>query len=144
MIGTDTTLQKLVDELKSGCDSAARGLRGSGQTRWMLVGSSDAPVSPLDAEQTHSRFDRAELERTFTQIREGKSAGTRQDVALSKAQSDFISAMERDFTARHKTRVRRLAHEALFRQHHGSDRGYLTTGLLYYLQLQLRRVSGGE
>lgn len=144
MIGTDTTLQTLVDELKDGCTKLSTGLRGSDQPRWMLVGSDDPPVSQLDGDATHARFDRSEIERSFTQVREGKDAGTRQDIALLKVQSDFVSALERDFTARHKTRIRRLAHETVFRQHHGSDRGYLTTGLLYYLQLQLQRISGGK
>ena len=143
MKGIIGTLQKRLDELQEDCRLAARGARCLEQPCWFLSrkdGESEKP-GVFDFDGIHELFDRTEAEESYvTAASAASGAGTRQDMALASNQSDILSAMERAYLLRHRTRTRMLAHEANARRHVGSDVGVLKLGIQLYIENQAQRV----
>ena len=134
--------QTLLDEIKADCATIGRGLRNQVQRRWQFSSKIDGAEKPgkFDFDGVHELFDRTEAEENFVQAVETPAEHTRQDLAVAKVQSDIISGMERDFILRHRSRIRRLAHESKGKTHTGSGRGVLQNTLLFYLEAQTQRV----
>lgn len=136
--------QDIISTMKEDCQKFGNGIRSSIQKRWFFSSpkNTDA-VSKFDFKNVHDTlFDRKEAEENYIMALEQPKDHTRQDLAVAKAQSDFLSASERDYTLRHRTRIRRMAHESVARVHTGSSRGSLTSNLEFYLQQQLQRIKG--
>lgn len=127
--------QVLADELTAFCRSF--GESKTDRTRWLL---SDPPIGKSDVAGRHAEFfDRSDLESEYV-LAIGGSRGSKQDMAMAKVQSDFVSAVERDFMQRHRSRIRRLSHETAARSFNGSDLGVIQSGVLFYVQRQSQRV----
>jgi hypothetical protein len=146
--------QERMDELKAQCKLVGQGLRGQDQLPWMLLekaegaAASDKP-GKFDFDGIHDLFDRSEAEEAYVQAITGEGGNDgdgpiKQDLALASNQSDVLSGLERDFLARHRTRIRRLAHEATAKRHGGSVHGMVQSSLLTYVEYQLSRVAGGN
>ena len=145
--------QERLDELKGDCQELAGGLRGIAQPRWMFSGKDGDTVKPgrFDFAGVHALFDRSEAADTYMEAIEESTAAveagedskrTKQELAIAKFQSDYLSGMERDFFMRKRSRVRMLAHEATARKHAGSGAGVFQSCILAYLQTQAQRASG--
>ncbi len=134
--------QQIVSTLKADCDKLGEGMRALVQKRWFFSDpEGTSPVGKFDFAKVHDDlFDRTEAEEHYVEAYEDRENRNRQDMAVAKVQSDQLSGSERDFVLRHRTRIRRAAHEAVSKKHMGSDRGVLTASTEYYLQKQLRRI----
>ena len=154
MTGLTKTFQDRLDEAKSGCAAIARGLRNVVQLKWMFSGSTEESTKPskFDFVGLHEEFSRSEAEENFMKAVEdaGSADGstnkvpTKQDLAINKMQSDFLSGMERDLQMRRRSRIRMLAHETVARNYTGSDAGTIQSGILEYAQRQLQRFDTKE
>lgn len=132
--------QELIDALTEDCTRTGQSLRGLEQLRWVL-GDENKP-GKFEFENLRKLFDRTELEE---QYEKAKQAGTtRQSAALATNLSDIMSGLQRDFAMRQRTRIRRLAHETVYREHIGSSKGYFVAGLLQYVLCQMQRAVGKD
>jgi len=133
--------QARLDEAVECCRNIGSALRGKEQIRWMFsVQDSDGNDKPgkFDLSGIHESFSRLDAEKDYAEAKSPNA--TRQDQAIAKVQSDVLSGMERDFFMRHRPRIRRLAHHACMTAHAGSELGPITSGMMFYLQGQLKRV----
>lgn len=148
MTGVLEVFQKIMDELQKDCAKLGFGIRGKEQILWLLAnnqGGQGPKPGKFDFSAIKKLFDRNEAgEKYIKAISSDKTTKLKQDLALLKNQNDVLAGMERDFEMRHRTRIRRLAHESLAKSHAGSDRGVFNALLLAYLQYQMQRVSAND
>lgn len=141
---SSTKFNKRIQELKTDCKVVAEGMRGQGQLCWMF-GLSEDIVGPFDLDGIHEMFDRSDLEKDYVNAITGvDKTAVKQDLSIATAQSDILSGIERDYLARHRTRIRKLAHESVAKRHSGSVHGMMQAGLLHYLEYQMQRTTAGE
>jgi hypothetical protein len=154
MISIIKKFQDRIDEAGVGCQELAQGLRGLLQLRWMFSrpGTSPKP-GKFDFAGLHDEFDRSEAAANYMEAIEtaaaaaasnSRSGRTRQELAVAKFQSDYLSGMERDMHRRRRSRIRMLAHEATSRNHAGSGLGVLQANVMAYLNTQAQRISGNN
>lgn len=124
--------QTLVDSLIEACSKHADGIKNVDQLGWMLCNIINE-ANPTD--RINTLCDRTEAESLYE-----ADDNTRQDKALAKVQSDLLSAIAREYTARHKSRIRRFAHAAVVRKHAGSEQGVFISNLMQYIQNQIKRA----
>ena len=148
MRGIIEKFQARLDEARADCRTFARGARGLEQPRWFFSRGTDGVERPgkFDFDGVHELFDRTEAEENYMQAIETSgdgsgSGGIKQELALASNQSDVLSGMERDFFMRHRSRIRKLAHETVARRHSGSTKGAMQSALILYLENQLQRVT---
>lgn len=144
MRGVIKNFQERLDEIRDDSKTLARGMRCLEAPHWFFSRSSNGNKKPgkFDFEGVYNLFDRIEAETNYMQAIE--SGGSKQELAIASNQSDILSGMERDYLARHRSRIRMLAHEATARRHNGSDRGVIQSALMMYFENQLQRVSGNN
>lgn len=139
-IGIISKCQERLDKIIEECQAFGLGLRNQQQLLWMMLPQA-TDVSNFDFDKWHEEFDRSEAEEVYVKAATEVGGGTRQDMAIAKFQSDLLAGMERDLGMRKRSRIRRLAHESCAKRHLGSNKGFIQTGYLAYLQTQLQRVS---
>ena len=134
-------LQKRLDDVTNWSQSVSTAPRGTQDGRsWAIdefVAQSDGIpdlTKPTD-EATKAIFSRETLENQYSKAREADSGGKKGDFAFATSQSDMLSGFHRDFTARHKSRIRRIAHETAARAFLGCKSGAIQTSVLSYFQL---------
>jgi hypothetical protein len=134
-------LQRLLDELQKDCANQGDYLKGKVQLHWLLSEIAGAP-GKFEFSKIKELFDRAEAAAQYANAK--NPSGKRQTTAIAKLASDLLSSFERDYRMRHRTRIRRLAHESVAKSHAGSDVGIFVAGLLQYMQYQIQRESAGK
>lgn len=139
----DSVFQKKLDDLKEMSESLMKGLRGEAEPRWGLF---SGDVSGLDWEAIHEEFKREELEKAHKEVykfdkTESEPTG---DAMVLKAQADFLSALERDFTMRHRTRLRGIAHDAGRRYGMQHSKGVLQNIIITFLQDMITLIDSNK
>lgn len=149
---TTEKFQQRMDDAKTGCSDFAAGLRGEAQLHWLFSDGENRP-GRFDHQGRHEMFDRTEASQNYCDAIEEAAADaaadrvskrSRQELAMAKFQSDYLSGMERDSHQRHRSRIRMLAHEATSRRHAGSPHGVVQANLLEYLQVQQQRLAAAR
>lgn len=128
-------LQKRIKDLQNYCKALGKGLRNLQKSSWGFSEADDYPTY-FDSQKLRQFFDRSEITSDYMKAKE---EGTKQDLALAKQQNDILSALERDFIARRRTRLEKLAIESVFRNHAGSNFGVFQLNWLAYFESQMRR-----
>lgn len=125
-IQLDSVFQDVLHKLAHQSNMFGRALRGKDRRRWEVFNFtlSSPEASPEydksyelgNYEDVHALFKRDSLSDTYIQAHTNKTNSNGPwsiaDAMRAKIQADFLSGCERDFRARHMTRVRLLAHEA--------------------------------
>lgn len=137
--------QDRMTDTQTSCVDIAKGIRGASQMKWMFGGN--GKPGKFDHQGLHIEFDRSEAADNYFDAIESSASDesgqrNRQELAIAKMQSDFLSGMERDFHQRRRSRIRMLAHESTARHHAGSSKGVIQANLMEYLQVQKQRVAG--
>ena len=134
-----TVFQEVLDALQASSKKFSQGMRGKKQLGWML-GEDDTRPGKFDFEKIQALFDRSQAAEQFAEVMENSPNSVRQQQAVAKNQSDYLSGLERDYRMRHRSRIRYLAHEAAAKLVAGDDRGVLVAGLGSYLDIQSKRM----
>jgi len=105
----DAVVKRMISELGAIASSVTS---GSNIRPWFLqIGKEYDDQNDAENRDTiHDALQRNQANDNYERVR--KENLSRNDLLLAKIQSDFMAGCERDYRARHRTRVRLMAHAA--------------------------------
>ena len=105
----DKTLGDRLSNLRDSSAKVSAGIIDEGAAPWLTINGEDT-LSGFDNDKIGKAFDRTDASREYLETigPEGKLS----DAENVKQESDMLSAMEREFRMRYRSRVRMFAHAA--------------------------------
>ena len=140
----DTNMEKKIRWIMANLATAANALSGADRREWPdFFDEDDAENTPLpqDTEAIHNCFNRDEAIRRIQATQSDPSAQLR-DVIVDRLAVDVLGAMERCYRARHRTRIRDIAHRSATLSSAGTPAGTIYRSYMDYPQRMMQ--AGGE
>ena len=131
-VTVDETFKNSVDRLTESVRILSNNLWIGGRIPWFKLGD-NAILDGFDYDQIATAFSRNGTSKAYAN--ELVPNGSYRNAQAAKVQGDVLSAFERDWRMRARSRVRMLAHAASRSRTHGLAAGPIQGNILQYVRL---------
>lgn len=143
-VNVDSNFEKLLKDMRTSAQAAFEAVANGQAPSWQ--NPSDWTGDVDNWEDLHKPFSRDKVNEAGAKaLSDGASPGVVGDIIAATAQADYLACAGRAFSARHCSRVRRLAMTAARFRGQGDATGAFTGGALTYVNDVLKKAkTGGE
>ena len=140
----DPNMEKIVDKMQEQCETAGNGMFGDADRKWFDFRDL-TKVGKFEFEKIHTLFSRDKSNEEYLKLRKNAQAKMG-DLQTAKISAEYLSALERDFRMRHRSRIRNFVHAGIRMYAKGQDAGPLRKQALDWLPPIQKEVAekGGE